>query len=74
MDNIYTLPKRYDYIYDFCVDFYKNLILEKTVAQSWKLARPRLNDGIRRVSDKLESHVHLRSEDVGLGPILLPSN
>lgn len=31
MDNVYTLPKRYDYIYDFCVEFYKNLIQEKTI-------------------------------------------
>ena len=35
MDNIYTLPKRYDYIYDFCYEFYKNIILEKTVYQAW---------------------------------------
>jgi len=26
MYNVYLLPKRYDYIYDFCVEFYKNLI------------------------------------------------
>ena len=26
MDNVYTVPKRYDYIYDFCVEFYKNII------------------------------------------------
>lgn len=26
VDNIYIRPKKYDYIYDFCIDFYKNLI------------------------------------------------
>jgi hypothetical protein len=28
MDNLYSLPKRYDYIYDFCVEFYKYIIQE----------------------------------------------
>lgn len=35
MYNIYTLPKRYDYIYDFCVEFYKNILQEKSISQSW---------------------------------------
>ena len=51
MDNVYTLPKRYDYIYDFCVEFYKHLIMEKTVFEAWKKAKPRINDGLRKVSN-----------------------
>ena len=31
MDNLYTLPKRYEYIYDFSVAFYKNLINELSI-------------------------------------------
>lgn len=26
VDNIYTRPKKYDYIKDFCVEFFKSLI------------------------------------------------
>ena len=73
MDNIYTLPKRYDYIYDFCVEFYKGLILEKTVYQAWKDAKPRLNDGLRKINDKISNKL-LQKEDVGEGPILFPIN
>jgi len=50
MDNVYTLPKRYDYIYDYCVGFYKHLILESSVQDAWKKAKPRLNDGLRKVT------------------------
>ena len=31
MDNVYFNPKRFDYIYEFCLEFYKNLIKEYTV-------------------------------------------
>ncbi|CDW81385.1 UNKNOWN [Stylonychia lemnae] len=73
MYNVYTLPKRYDYIYDFCVEFYKNLILEKTILESWRKAKPSINDGIRKVSNQMQNF-SLSQDDIGQGPILHPSD
>eukprot|EP00347_Sterkiella_histriomuscorum_P024050 403332474 len=71
MYNIYTLPKRYEYIYDFCVEFYKHILQEKSINQSWQKAKPRLNESIRKYQSHF-SHVQLSQEDVGDGPILYP--
>lgn len=44
-----------------------------TVISSWKLAKPRLNDGIRRMNEKYNNS-NLTKDDVGEGPVLFPRN
>lgn len=72
IDNVYTRPKKYDYIYDFCVEFYKNLIQEKTVYQALQESKPRLIEQIRLLNDQIGNTLH--NDDVGQGALLFPSN
>ena len=71
VDNVYTRPKRYDYIYDFCVEFYKHLIQEKTIYDAWKEAQPRIHGKLKELNDKI-GNVMLSRDDVGQGPLLIP--
>lgn len=73
MDNVYFNPKRFDYIYEFCLEFYKNLIKEYTVFQAWEKARPIITKNIKDLKEKLKgTKFHIK--DIGRGSVLLPTN
>jgi hypothetical protein len=68
MDHVYTKQKLYGYIYDFCQEFYENIIQEMTVSQSLNKAKLIFDENIKKLNDSRGNSLGFK--DIGKGPVL----
>jgi len=71
MQNLFSLPALYNCVYTFCEEFYKRIVEEKTIKDSFKLARQILFTKIKDLNFELGLE-NIDMESIGEGPILYP--
>lgn len=64
MDNVQHLPKRFDKIYSFCVEFYLYIINECTISDALEKAKHTFKDDKKKLG--------LCLDDPSDGPLLFP--
>ena len=60
MDSVLYLPKLYDRIYDFCVDFYLSLVREKTVQEAFDIADKVFSLKVKQDHDEIDFQDYLK--------------